>query len=80
MPGTKRGPTACGRSLGCHRERSGFSLAYNLLVTIAQNLADWHRRVTQPPFVTGRPLAQRPRGRTPGENILTKIKMGVTRG
>ena len=31
---------------------------------IAQNRDGWHKRVAQPPFAIGKPLARRPRGDT----------------
>ena len=53
-----------GRSLERHLKRFGLPLAYTEWAHIAQNRADWHKRVAQPPFAIGKPFVRRPRGDT----------------
>ena len=51
-----------GRSPERHLKRFGLPVAYTKWTRIFQNRADWHRRVTQPPFATGKPFVRRLRG------------------
>ena len=53
-----------GRSLKRHFKRFAPPLAYTEWAHIAQNRADWQKRVAQPPFAIGKPYVRRPRGDT----------------
>ena len=69
-----------GRSLERHLKRFDLPLNYSCWTPIAQNRGDWRRRVTQPPFVIGKPFVRRPRGdtrRTPGQKREDEARRAV---
>ena len=47
-----------GRYLERYHRRFSLPLAYTEWGRIAQNRADWNKRVTQPPFAIGKPLVR----------------------
>ena len=51
-----------GRSLARHLKRFDLPLAFVECTTLAQGLAAWRQRVTQPPFAIGKPFVRSPRG------------------
>ena len=71
-----------GRSLERYLKRFDLPLNYTGWARIAQNRDDWRRRVTQPPFVIGKPFVRRPRGdtrRTPEQRREDEARRGRDR-